>query len=1159
MTAVNLINSYNYALVALSVLIAMLASYAALSLAGRVTAAAGWTRAVWLLGGAVAMGTGIWSMHYIGMLAFILPVPVAYHWPTVLLSLCAAIVASAIALYVVSRQMMNAFRALVGSVLMGAGIASMHYIGMAAMRLPAMCQFSSSLVVLSVVFAVVISLAALWITFHFRDEKAGSGWRKTAGALVMGAAIPVMHYTGMAAASFTASDMPLDLSHAVTISTVGTLGIAAVTLILLGLTLVTSWLDRRFTVRTLELQEGKLKQSEAYLSEAQRVSHTGSFGWRPSTGEIHWSEETFRIFQHDRTTTPTVERVLQRVHPEDAALVKLTIERSAQDGQDFDFEHRLLMPDSSVKHVHVAAHAVSDDAGGIEFVGAVMDVTGQHQATAALEKALDEIQKSQNRLRLVIDTIPGMVWSGQPDGSFDYVNQPWLRYLGCSWEELSARGGLVSVVHPDDVEESVARWNATRAAGRHTDHELRMRRADGEYRWFLARALPLRDEGGNVVRWYGTATDIEDRKRAETLLAGERRLFEMMARGESRSLILDALCRLVEELAGGSLASILLLDPKAKRLWHGAAPSLPTNYTKAIDGIVIDPSVGSWWTAAYHAEPAIASDIATDPLWADYRSLALAHGLQACWSTPILSSARRVLGTFAIYYREPRSPTPQERNLIEQITHLASIAVEREQAEEAQLRLGAIVASSDDAIISKTLGGVITSWNAGAQRIFGYTVEEAVGHPIHILIPPDRQDEEALIIDRLRRGESVEHFETVRTTKDARQIHVSLAISPIKNPAGQIIGASKIARDITARKRAEEALRRQANLLEQTHDAIIVWEFSRTIVFWNRGAEQLYGFSKEEAIGHACHELLQAEHPLPRLLLEAALERNGEWTGELTHTARDGRKILVESRHVLVREADGRRLVLETNRDISERKRAEEALRQAQADLAHVGRVTTLGEMAASIAHEVDQPLSGVVINANACLRFLAGPPNLDEVRDGLQAIVRDGRRASDVIARIRALARRTPDGKVPLDINEVVREVVVLAEGEARRTRARVRTELAGDLPRVVGDPVQLQQVVLNLFLNGLDAMSAVVDRPRELIMSTHQEAADRVHVAVQDSGSGIDPQHAHRMFEAFYTTKPSGMGMGLSISRSIVEQHGGRLWAVPNDGPGTTFHFTV
>src|ERR1700726_4923496 len=284
MAAMNLIGSYNYALVALSVLIAVFASYAALDLAGRVTAAGGWTRAVWLLGGAGAMGTGIWSMHYIGMLAFILPIPVAYHWPTVLLSLLAAILASAIALYVVSRQKMSASRAVAGSLLMGAGIAGMHYIGMAAMRLPAQCQFNSFLVVLSVVFAVLISLAALWITFHFRDEKTGIGREKLAGAVVMGAAIPVMHYTGMAAASFAPSGMPANLSHAVSISALGTAGIAAATFIVLGLVLLTSSVDRRSAAQTLELQEEKLRRSEAYLAEAQRLSHTGSFGWSLLSG-----------------------------------------------------------------------------------------------------------------------------------------------------------------------------------------------------------------------------------------------------------------------------------------------------------------------------------------------------------------------------------------------------------------------------------------------------------------------------------------------------------------------------------------------------------------------------------------------------------------------------------------------------------------------------------------------------------------------------------------------------------------------------------------------------------------------------------------------------------------------------------------------------------
>src|SRR3989454_3962528 len=552
MAGVNLIGSYNYALVALSVLIAIFASYAAVDLAGRVTAAGGWTRAVWLLGGAGAMGTGIWSMHYIGMLAFILPIPVAYHWPIVLLSLFAAILASVVALGVVSRPKMDSFRALAGSVLMGAGIAGMHYIGMAATRLPAICRFNSLLVVLSVVFAVLISLAALWIAFHFRHEKTGIGWEKLAGAVVMGAAIPVMHYTGMAAASFTPSDMPTDLSHAVSISTIGTAGIAAATFIVLGLALLTSLVDRRFAAEILELQEEKLQRSEAYLAEAQRLTHTGSWAWRVAgRGVLHVSEGWYRIYGFDpEKGMPGWEERLRRVHPEDRAKWQRAIDRAIGEKSGYQVEFRILLPDGTVKYIHTAGH-------------------------------------------------------------------------------------------------------------------------------------PVLNAAGDLAEFVGSATDITDRKRAEMLLGGEKRLLEMIARGSPRALILDTLCHLVEELASGSLSSILLLDPKTNQLRHGAAPSLPKTYTQAIDGASIGPCAGSCGTAAYRAEQVIVSDIATDPLWADYRELGLGHGLRACWSTPILSSGGKVLGTFAIYYREPRSPTPQEHELIEQVTHLASIAVEREQAQEA--------------------------------------------------------------------------------------------------------------------------------------------------------------------------------------------------------------------------------------------------------------------------------------------------------------------------------------------------------------------------------------------------------------------------------------------------------------------------------------------
>ena len=266
-----------------------------------------------------------------------------------------------------------------GSLLMGAGIAGMHYLGMAAMRLSAICQFNSSLVLLSIAFAVLISLAALWITFHFRDEKKGGGRKKLAGAVVMGAAIPVMHYTGMAAASFTSSDMPADLSHAVSVSTLGLTGIVAVTFLVLGLALVTSSVDRRFAAQIFQLQQ---QRSEAYLAEAQRLSRTGSFGWKPSTGEITWSEETFRIFQYDRATTPTLDLILQRVHPEDITLVRQTIERATQDEKDFNHQYRLMMPDGSIKHLHVVARALNEESDAGEFVGAVMDVTERKRAEA---------------------------------------------------------------------------------------------------------------------------------------------------------------------------------------------------------------------------------------------------------------------------------------------------------------------------------------------------------------------------------------------------------------------------------------------------------------------------------------------------------------------------------------------------------------------------------------------------------------------------------------------------------------------------------------------------------------------------------------------------------------------------------------------------------
>jgi PAS domain S-box-containing protein len=892
---VNLIGSYNYALVALSVLIAMFASYAALDLAGRVTAAGGWTRAVWLLGGAGAMGTGIWSMHYIGMLAFILPIPVAYHWPTVLLSLFAAILASVIALYVVSRRKMGTLQVLAGSVLMGAGIASMHYIGMAAMRLPAVRQFNLFFVVLSVAFAVLISLVALWITFHFRDEKKDMGWEKLAGAVVMGAAIPVMHYTGMAAASFTLSGMPVDLSHAVSISTLGIAGISAVTFIVLGLALLTSSIDRRFAAQTLEVQEEKLQQSEAYLSEAQRLSHTGSFGWRVSTGEIIWSEESFRIFQYDRTTKPTVELILQRVHPEDAAFVKETIDRASRDGKDFEHEYRLVMPGGAVKHVQVVAHAERDEWGKIEFVGAVMDFSDRKRAEEELRRSE---ALAEERLRLVVDTTPAMINSCRPDGHLDYVNKGWLDYFGFSLETALDRADVMKmslpskaeisggdwqpIIHPEDLARFRDHWKATLASGKPGECEGRVRRFDGEYRWHLFRGVPLCDEAGRPVKWYISAFDIEDRKRAE----------EALRRSE------------------GYLA-------EAQRLSH----------------------TGSWARTA--------------------------TGEVRYWS----EECYRILGF------DPHDGQPQLETFFECV-------------------------HPDD--------------QARAREIAESAVREKTEYEVD--------------------------YRIVRPGGEIRDIHV--IGHPVLSPSGDLVEFIGTVIDVTERRRAEE-------------------------------------------------------------------ER--------------------------------------------------ERLRQVQADLAHVNRVNMMGELTGSLAHEVNQPISAAVTNANTCLRWLTRDhPDLEEARAAAMRIIKDGTRAADIISRVRMLFKKATPERELVDVNEVIREMIVLLRGEVTRYNISVQTALATDLPEIMGDRVQLQQVMMNLIMNSIDAMKGIAGN-REVAIQSQRVEDGHLLVSVSDTGVGLPPQETNQIFNAFFTTKPDGTGMGLSISRSIIESHGGRLWATENSGRGATFHLTL
>lgn len=366
-------------------------------------------------------------------------------------------------------------------------------------------------------------------------------------------------------------------------------------------------------------------------------------------------------------------------------------------------------------------------------------------------------------------------------------------------------------------------------------------------------------------------------------------------------------------------------------------------------------------------------------------------------------------------------------------------------------------------------------------------------------------------------------------------------------------------------QRALATVREHASLLDLTHDTIFVRNHDDVITYWNRAATELYGWSDEQAVGRRTAELLKTEFPASPEAISSELERTGRWEGELVHTARDGRRVTVSSRWAQQRDVRGRPLaILETNNDITERRSVEDGFHRAQSELAHVSRVATLGELTASIAHEVNQPLAAVVANGEACLRWLGRDvPDLVEARASVERMIRNGQRASEVVRRLRSLARKADPIHGPLAVPDIVSEAALFISRELQVHRATLAVEAAESLPLVRGDRVQLQQVVINLLMNGIQAMDAVADRPRRLSIevrrSAERDGGDWVVVTVNDTGPGIAPDNLDRLFGAFFSTKADGMGMGLSICRSIVEAHGGRIWAANRDGAGASFHFSL
>ena len=611
------------------------------------------------------------------------------------------------------------------------------------------------------------------------------------------------------------------------------------------------------------------------------------------------------------------------------------------------------------------------------------------------------MQSSEDRLRRVIDTIPAYVWSTLPNGSVDFINQRLLEFTGLRAKDLLGRGWH-SVFHPDDLPRYLSAWRVAVAAGETMESEVRVRGAGHDYRWLLIRKVPLRDGQGTIVKWYGTGIEIDDRKRVE----------EQLRRSEAY------------------LAEAQRLSRTGSFGWEISTGDI------------------YWSDETYQI---FGYDRADKP------------GLE--W---ILERTH-----------------PGDRDFVQQILEQAA-------------RHGA---------------------NFDAE---------------HRLLMPDGS---------------------------VKYLHVLAHGLTDSSGNLEFVGAVT---DVTAARQAEEALRNSEeqwrDVFENNPTMYFMVDAAGSIVAVNPfGAEQL-GYDMTELIGRpVLNVFCESDREAVQKNVACCFEQLGRarsW--EARKMRKDGKLLRVRETAKAVTRASGP-IVLIACEDITEQKNAEEALRRAQADLARVNRVTTMGELTASLAHEVNQPIAAAVTDANTCLRWLMRDrPDLDEARQAALRIIKDSQRAADIIGGLRLLFQKGSADREPVDVNDLVREMVVLLRNEATRYAISVRTGLAKGLPRVTGDRVQLQQVLMNLMMNGIEAMKDM-DGTRQLTISSQRTSDEQVLISVEDTGVGLPPHQSDQIFDAFFSTKPHGTGMGLRISRSIIESHSGRLWAADNPPRGAGFHFTL
>jgi PAS domain S-box-containing protein len=875
-----------------------------------------------------------------------------------------------------------------------------------------------------------------------------------------------------------------------------------------------------------------LHQREAYLAEAQRLSHTGSWALDVATRKyIYWSEELFRIFGFDpQGGIGSLEEVTRRFHPEDLNRWKENFERSLREKVDTSCECRFMMPDGTVKLLHLVRHPVLNDAGEVvQLVGTTMDITERKRNEEALRRSEAYLAEAER----INDT---GTWAWNPAGGIQYWSKQCYRIMGFDPADGVPRlQRFLERVHPEDLPQLRERLQRVAVEKTNYETEYRVIRPSGEVRDLRVVGHPVFDNAGNLLEYVGTSTDITERKRnEEALRRSEAYLAESQRLSHTGSWAYDPAGETIHW--SEEMFRIYDFDPQQ------GSPTRAQRNTR------VHPEDLENVKQARHK-------MLYEKVDCDFEHrIVLPEGRVRhvhVLGHPVLSPPGEVLGTVGTTI-----DITERKRTEEALRRAEGYLVEAQ-------RLTHTGAWATNAVPEPLY------WSEELFRLYG--IDPQQGFPTHEQavqrVHPEDRDRYVQAFHRVihEKVDSDVEFRTV--SPDGTIRHLYGLGHPILNMNGDVVEVVGTTVDTTERKRAEEELRegetRFRTFVDHAGDALFVYDLEqKTVVDVNREACESLGYTRQELIGktpHAFHPDSYQAH------MESIAERAA--AGQTVfdthwHRRKDGTVFPVEVHTTLV-SYTGRQFLLMVARDISERLQAEEQrkrLRQLEADMAHIARVSMMGELTASIAHEVNQPLSGIVSSGGACLRWLAAdPPNLGEVREAVRRIVGAGKHAGEVIARIRALTKRTAAPQEKLDLNETIREVLPLVGDEAKRNKVIIRTQFADDIFPILGDQVQLQQVVLNLVMNGVEAMSSVGERERELVIITRNIDPEQVQVTVEDSGIGIDPNTIQKIFDAFYTTKSTGMGMGLSISRSILQHHGGRLWAAAKDGPGTSFHFSL